>query len=90
MATTASAPSQGAPEIQLNGSEPTSSETRAELRLNMFKKIRPYPLRHEWVFWHDRNASTATNADDKYEDHLKEIAQISTIQVILLQTSSRL
>lgn len=23
--------------------------------MTMLKKLRPYPLRHEWVFWHDRS-----------------------------------
>lgn len=54
---------------------------RAELRLNMLKTLRPLPLRHEWVFWHDRTAATSSGGDDNYEDQLKEIASISTIQV---------
>ncbi|KAF8465237.1 translation initiation factor eIF 4e-like domain-containing protein [Kalaharituber pfeilii] len=74
------------PTLQLNGAATTaaggssaaSSGKRAELRLNMLKTLRPLPLRHEWVFWHDRSA--ATTNDDNYEDQLKEIAQISTIQ----------
>ena len=30
---------------------------RAELRLTMLKKLRPYPLRHEWVLWHEKYLS---------------------------------
>lgn len=62
MATTTAAsppPSSEAPALQVNGSTPTttsvSGEKRAELRMTMLKKLRPYPLRHEWVFWHDRS-----------------------------------
>ena len=31
-----------------------SSASRAELRTNFLKKMRPYPLRHEWVMWHEK------------------------------------
>jgi len=34
-------------------------------------------LRHEWVFWHDRNSNTN---EEEWEDQLKEIAGISTVQ----------
>ena len=85
------------PALQVNGSTTAApvaantvtdlSEKRAELRLTMLKKLRPYPLRHEWVFWHDRNAAAAAGAagadEKKYEDQLKEIAQISTVQVCM-------
>ena len=61
---------------------------RAELRQNMLKKLRPLPLRHEWVFWHDKyvtesagEAIAATTGNGKYESQLKELAEISTIQV---------
>jgi len=27
---------------------------RAELRMTMLRKLRPYPLRHEWIFWHEK------------------------------------
>lgn len=60
---------------------PTASDAsgkRAELRMVMLKKLRPYPLRHEWVFWHERNKPDAT--EDQWEDQLKQIAQISTVQ----------
>ena len=81
------------PSLQVNGAAaPTQSGAtageRAERRLAMFKTLRPLPLRHEWVFWHDRNAANATGVDDNYEDQLKEIAQISTIQVSLFLHSS--
>lgn len=68
MATTTAAsspsppPSAGTPStpaLQVNGSTPAAgaenSGKRAELRMTMLKKLRPYPLRHEWVFWHDRS-----------------------------------
>jgi len=59
-------------------------EKRAELRLQMLKKLRPYPLRHEWVFWHERNnVDTPTNLPTPaswHQDQLKEIAHINTVQ----------
>ena len=86
MATTTSTPS-----LQVNGATaPASSSVaaagavpgkRAELRMNMLKTFRPLPLRHEWAFWHDRSAANSSGTDDNYEDQLKEIASISTIQV---------
>jgi len=81
MATTTSS----TPSLQVNGATaPTQSNAsvgeRAERRMAMFKTLRPLPLRHEWVFWHDRSAANTTGVDDNYEDQLKEIAQISTIQ----------
>ena len=52
----------------------------------MLKTLRPLPLRHEWVFWHDKyvapGAEAAPANDEKYENQLKELAQISTVQVI--------
>lgn len=57
---------------------------RAELRQNMLKKLRPLPLRHEWVFWHDKYDSSAgavSGEGDRYTNSLKELADISTIQV---------
>ncbi|KAI5854583.1 translation initiation factor eIF 4e-like domain-containing protein [Tricharina praecox] len=51
---------------------------RAELRMTMLKKLRPYPLRHEWVFWHEKDDPDAS--PEKWDDRLKEIAQISTVQ----------
>ncbi|RPB23766.1 translation initiation factor eIF4e [Terfezia boudieri ATCC MYA-4762] len=84
MATTTSTPS-----LQVNGTAAPSSSSvtavgavpgkRAELRMNMLKTFRPLPLRHEWAFWHDRSAANS-GTDDNYEDQLKEIASISTIQ----------
>lgn len=70
------------PALTVNSSSPTtgpgdSGGIRAELRKNMLKKLRPYPLRHEWVFWHDRNSNTN---EEEWEDQLKEIAGISTVQ----------
>lgn len=77
-------------------------EKRAELRMTMLKKLRPYPLRHEWVFWHERlvgcpplprdptvrrvwkltqNRNDPAASETSWEDQLKEIAQISTVQV---------
>jgi len=44
----------------------------------MLKKMRPYPLKHEWVFWHDRNNPNAN--EEEWEDQLKEIADINTVQ----------
>ncbi|RPA80736.1 translation initiation factor eIF4e [Ascobolus immersus RN42] len=41
--------------------------------------MRPYPLRHEWVFWHDRNNPNAVT-EEEYAEQLKEIAEINTIQ----------
>lgn len=32
-------------------------EKRAELKNMMLKKMRPYPLKHEWAFWHERYVS---------------------------------
>ncbi|RPA95220.1 translation initiation factor eIF4e [Choiromyces venosus 120613-1] len=81
--TPSSSPSTSSPPaLTVNGSSPTtgpgdSSGIRAELRKNMLKKLRPYPLRHEWVFWHDRNSNTN---EEEWEDQLKEIAGISTVQ----------
>ncbi|KAH8148359.1 uncharacterized protein LAJ45_07460 [Morchella importuna] len=87
MATTTAAsppPSSEAPALQVNGSTPTttsvSGEKRAELRMTMLKKLRPYPLRHEWVFWHDRHTANPNPTEQDWEDQLKEIAQISTVQ----------
>ncbi|TGZ85508.1 translation initiation factor eIF4e [Ascodesmis nigricans] len=54
------------------------SEKRAELRRTMLKKLRPYPLRHEWVFWHERNNPDAT--EEEWADQLKEVTQINTVQ----------
>ncbi|KAI5790155.1 translation initiation factor eIF 4e-like domain-containing protein [Geopyxis carbonaria] len=76
------APADSTPSLQLNGAaaSPTDSK-RAELRTIMLKKMRPIPLRHEWVFWHERqNNPDAAASEEKWEDQLKEIAQISTIQ----------
>lgn len=65
---TASSPSSSAgapstPALQVNGSPPTTENSgkRAELRMTMLKKLRPYPLRHEWVFWHDRSVELMRN-----------------------------
>lgn len=55
------------PALQVNGS-PTSAENsgkRAELRMTMLKKLRPYPLRHEWVFWHDRSVESMYKGKEK-------------------------
>jgi len=73
--------SSSAPTVQLNGGTPATNPAegkRAELRMTMLKKLRPYPLRHEWVFWHERNNPNAS--EETWEDQLKEIAQISTVQ----------
>jgi hypothetical protein len=73
------------PALQVNGAPSTSTSSsdangkRVELRMAMLKKLRPYPLRHEWVFWHERNNPNAS--DESWADQLKEIAQISTVQV---------
>ncbi|KAL7276118.1 hypothetical protein RUND412_000908 [Rhizina undulata] len=81
---TASTPaSPQTPSLQVNGASPTTgpgegAPKRAELRMTMLKKLRPYPLHHEWVFWHDRNNPLATEQD--YEGQLKEMAHISTVQ----------
>lgn len=68
------------PNTQANGSAAVSdaSGKRAELRMVMLKKLRPYPLRHEWAFWHERNKPDAS--ESQWEDQLKQMAQISTVQ----------
>ncbi|KAI5783769.1 translation initiation factor eIF 4e-like domain-containing protein [Pyronema domesticum] len=51
---------------------------RAELRMTMLKKLRPYPLSHEWEFWHEKDDPDADLV--KWDDRLTKTADINTVQ----------
>lgn len=38
----------------------------------------PIPLKHNWVFWHDKFVANATPAE--YTENLKEISDVNTVQ----------
>jgi len=65
------------PALQLNGGAGSPTEgpgSRAELWMTTLKKLRPYPLRHQWVLWHESGSSGAT------PNQRTEIEEINTVQ----------
>ncbi|GJJ73071.1 translation initiation factor 4E [Entomortierella parvispora] len=61
-------PSKRAP---MTDAPPASSELKAALSTK-------YPLKHHWVFWHDKYVANTT--PDQYTDNLKAIADLDTVQ----------
>ncbi|OLL22950.1 Eukaryotic translation initiation factor 4E type 3-A [Neolecta irregularis DAH-3] len=49
--------------------------SRQDLKLAMLKKLRPLPIKHEWKYWHVSDESS------NWEDTLKEIAMVNTVQL---------
>ncbi|KAG0344024.1 hypothetical protein BG004_004795, partial [Podila humilis] len=42
------------------------------------QNIKPIPLNHNWVFWHDKYVANATPAE--YTENLKEISDVNSVQ----------
>ncbi|KAI9769009.1 MAG: hypothetical protein M1839_003839 [Geoglossum umbratile] len=63
-------------------SSSTASPSRADATKNMFKTMRPLPLRHIWQFWSDKHApNTSSDKSNSYEERLKPLETASTIKV---------
>ncbi|KAH0547547.1 hypothetical protein FGG08_000272 [Glutinoglossum americanum] len=62
-------------------SSSTTSPSRADATKNMFKTMRPLPLRHIWQFWSDKHAPNTGDKSNAYEERLKPLETVSTIKV---------
>ncbi|KAI9763302.1 MAG: hypothetical protein M1840_000784 [Geoglossum simile] len=67
---------------EFSPSSSTASPSRADATKNMFKTMRPLPLRHIWQFWSDKHAPNAgSDKSSSYEERLKPLETVSTIKV---------